>query len=361
MNVREASALAAHVVNGGKGGTVPILAYMRIKGGRIMASDLSQQIDIPLEMPVGVRNSDFCVHAGRFLRVLNALPAELELKLEHKSGKLHVEAGPTRYELQTLAGEDYPTLSDEAEHAVEFELYAQPFVKALKFAARAMAVKDVRYYLCGVYFALANRRLTLIGTDGHRLHRVRLDVPEADLGDKASGIIAAQSVPRVIEVAERKSTLTIEATPSRFNLVDREMLCTKLIDGGYPNAEAVIPADRASTGGLPRQPFAAAVRRVAQILAGDKVQGIRFIFSQDAIHLSAQNTEQDKATERFEWNAADKAFKGVDMGLSWEYVVDAFDALAGDWVFAHLPDSPEASLYLSDGGDHEVVIMPMRI
>jgi hypothetical protein len=41
-------------------------------------------------------------------------------------------------------------------------------------------------------------------------------------------------------------------------------------------------------------------------------------------------------------------------------VADALDALTGDWAFAHLPRAG-ASLYLTDGGDHEVVIMPMRI
>jgi hypothetical protein len=48
---REATALAAHVVGAKKGGLLPILAYLRVSGGRIMASDLSQQIDIPLELP----------------------------------------------------------------------------------------------------------------------------------------------------------------------------------------------------------------------------------------------------------------------------------------------------------------------
>lgn len=360
MNVREASALAAHVVNG-KGGTLPILAYMRISGGRIMASDLSQQIDIPLELPVGVRNADFCVHAGRFLRVLTALPPELELKLEHKSGRLHVEAGPTRYELTTLAGADYPPMSGAEAEPVEFDVQSKAFVKALKFAAKAMASNDVRYYLNGIHFMLRSRRLTLTATDGHHLHRAWLEVPEAELSEHAEGIIASQSVPRLIEVAERHVDVSIEASAARFNIMDREVLSTKLVDGKFPDAGRVIPSDRPSTGGLPRQSFLAAVRRVSQILAGDKLTGILLDFSQEAVQLSAKNTEGDKASERFEWNAADKRFKGVQLGLDHQYLAEAFDSLTGDWAFAHLPDSPESSLYLTDGGDHEVVIMPMRI
>jgi DNA polymerase-3 subunit beta len=360
MNVREASALAAHVVNG-KGGTLPILAYMRFSGGRIMASDLSQQIDIPLELPAGVRNADFCVHAGRFLRVLNALPPELELKLDHRSGKLHVEAGPTRYELTTLGGDDYPTIANDEAKAVQFGVQAKGFVHALSFTAKAMAKNDVRYYLNGIHFMLRNRRLTLTATDGHRLHRAWIDVADAELTDNAEGIIATQSVARLVEVAERHVDVSLEASPGRFNIVDHEVLSTKLIDGKFPDANRVIPADRPSTGGLPRAPFLAAVRRVAQILAGDKITGMRFAFSQEAVNLSAKNTDGDKASEVFQWNAADKRFAGVELGMDASYVAEAFDALTGDWAFAHLPQEPDQCLYLTDGGDHEVVIMPMRI
>lgn len=42
----------------------------------------------------------------------------------------------------------------------------------LKAAALAMANKDIRYYLCGVYVEYVAGRIRLVATDGHRCHVV---------------------------------------------------------------------------------------------------------------------------------------------------------------------------------------------
>lgn len=47
---------------------------------------------------------------------------------------------------------------------------------------------------------------------------------------------------------------------------------------------------------------------------------------------------------------------------AWPFLADAMDALSDEWVFAHLPtDERDSLLYLTDGGEREVVIMPMRL
>lgn len=360
MNVKDAIALAAHVVGKGATPQVPILAYMRIAGGRIIATDTAQQIDIPEALP-GLARADFCVHAGRFLKVLSALPADLDLTLAHKGKRLSIAAGETRYELHTLPPEDYPAMTSEDDEAVRFELDCKPFVEALGFAARAAAKDDIRYYLNGVHFRLAAQHLVLTGTDGHRLHRSRVEVADADPKSHAEGIIARPSIARVIELAERHRTVSIDASRTRFNVADKETLWTKLVDGTFPQAERVIPEDRPSTGGIRREAFAAAIRRVAQIFGADKVQALRVAFAPDAVLLEASNTEHDRAEERFAWNAADQAFAGLELGLNWQYLVEALEAFQGDNVFLHLPAYPHESLYMTDGGAREAVVMPTRL
>jgi DNA polymerase III sliding clamp (beta) subunit (PCNA family) len=55
-----------------------------------------------------------------------------------------------------------------------------------------MATNDVRYYLNGVHFLLREPgSCTLTATDGHRLHRVRIELADAEVKDHAEGIIAA--------------------------------------------------------------------------------------------------------------------------------------------------------------------------
>lgn len=57
---------------------------------------------------------------------------------------------------------------------VGFIMKQSTFVKALKFASHAMAVKDIRYYLNGVCLELMGDSMILVGTDGHRMAYVTM-------------------------------------------------------------------------------------------------------------------------------------------------------------------------------------------
>jgi DNA polymerase-3 subunit beta len=201
-----------------------------------------------------------------------------------------------------------------------------------------MAKNDVRYYLNGVHFMLHAGKLRLTATDGHRLHRAWIELPDAELTDNAEGIIAAQSVARLVEVAERHVDVSLEASSGRFNIVDREVALTKLIDGKFPDADASSRQTGRPPAACRAQSFLAAVRRVAQILAGDKITGMRFAFSTGHSQPLGEEHRRRQAQRAFSsgtppTSASPASTSDMDMGLRGR----ALDALTGDWAFAHLP------------------------
>lgn len=92
------------------------------------------------------------------------------------------------------------------------------FIKALKFASHAMAIKDIRYYLNGVCLELMGDSMILIGTDGHRMAWAELAddnsggfLPDG-LGHKGHGpqfIIPADSVKIMLTMFKDNSTGSI--------------------------------------------------------------------------------------------------------------------------------------------------------
>jgi DNA polymerase-3 subunit beta len=368
MRLREATELAAHLVGGKQ--TLPILSHVMISGGRVQACDASQQIDIPLDLPEGLKKAKFCVHGGRFLRVLAALPKDVEIAFKHGKNELEISAGPTTYVLNTLSAEDYPQMKRGEGEAVAFSVPSKPFVAALRFAAIAMAKNDIRYYLNGVHFALKSKRLTLTGTDGHRLHRAQVEVEEADAKDKCDGILAAAAIERVIEVAERHVAVLFAATAVRVELgkaaadgkaiIDSEQFLSTLLDGKYPDVERVIPKERTSAGAALREPLAAAVRRVGVVMAGTKLPGVTVNVAPDHILLQARNPEGERAIERFEWNAADRNVAS-EFTVPFEQLAQALEGLTGEHAFLFMPTDEKASLYITGGDSCEAVVMQMRV
>src|SRR5690606_23250250 len=105
-----------------------------------------------------------------------------------------------------------------------------------------------------------------VATDGHRLARVEMPLPEGAAG--MPGVIvprkAVGELRKLVEDAEGEIGVSLSETKLRFNFGEI-MLTTKLIDGTFPDYERVIPAGNDKTLQVSRKEFADAVDRVATI------------------------------------------------------------------------------------------------
>lgn len=354
MKLLEAITLAAHVAE--RNATLPALAHLKVSGGRILATDLMQQIDVPAALPSGL--AEVCVHGARILKVLKAVPEDAEIDLRTEGTRLIIIAGRTRYELNTLPAADFPAITPSPEDSVDIAVPAKDLVAALKFVAPAMAVNDTRYYLNGAHIQFEPSGIILTATDGHRLHRARLAIEPHD-GPAIAGIVGNTSIARVIEIAGRHKDVTLSLSGTHFAIEDDEHLLVKLVDGHFPDADRVIPSATPATAGVPRAEFLAAVKRVNAIAP----QGLRLGFDTEIIAISAANADGESAAERFDWNTSGAKVKRFEMGIDPNLLIPALEAFTCERVNLHLGHSAEAPLYLTDDGDgsREVVVMGMRL
>ena len=366
MKVREALQLASHVAV--KSGTLPILSHLRIAGGRISATDMMQQIDIPLDIDefsaadgASLAAAAFCIHGARLVRILKTLPDNANLQMSVRDNRFFLRAGDTEFELNTLPSSDFPDLEQSKDPTTQFTVDSTKLVAALNFVAPAVAIKDVRYYLCGAHMAIAQGKLVLSGTDGHRLHQIRVEIEDADV-EPVAGIIPSAGIARIIDIAGRHSSVELSLNARQLTLTDRESLSIKLIEGVYPNVERVIPRHQGVTGSAPRKAFAEAAERVAQVLIGEKIEAITIAFDVAAIRLRAQNINGERAATQIAWAQVEPTMKPIEIAFPWYQIVDAMKAFDGDNVFVHLPEAATSSLYLTDDNDghRDVVVMPVR-
>lgn len=364
MLIRDAITMASAIANSKS--PSPILATVRVSDRRVTATSLDHQLDIGVDLPPEVANRAFCVHAARLVKILKCLPEGQELQLDVSvDGELRVIAGPTRFELHTLAAEDFPEIADAHLSDAALTVNTKPLITALKMIAPAMAEADIRFFLNGAHLIVGAGSLQITATDGQRLHRARVPLEPDAKRATVTGIIHRDAVPRILDLAGRHSSIVLDLTP-RVLIVDgggvqAEALVTKLVDGTYPDADRVIPKDRPATAGVAREAFSEAIQRVAQIYTASEGTGVRCTFTRDRITLACTNKEGERATEDFEWNVSGKTFTALEISFQWRFLTDALDALDGQRVHLHLPENTNESLYLtSEDGDQHAVVMPLR-
>jgi DNA polymerase-3 subunit beta len=222
-----------------------------------------------------------------------------------------------------------------------------------------MANQDVRYYLNGLLLDFRDGKLRTVATDGHRLA----------VCDHDQGVSVSQSrqliVPRkgVMELSrmlsETDNAVSLALGRNHVRLVkDGTVFTSKLIDGRFPDYEAVIPvgADRQIL--LDKELFTRALQRAA-ILSNEKYRGVRLEASKGALKIVAHNPQHEEAVEEIE---AEMNFDQLAVGFNVTYLLDALTAIDTDSVSLELKDANSSCLVSAPDSDlNRHVVMPLKL
>src|SRR3981081_231300 len=94
--------------------TLPILANILIRkdGEKVsfLSTDMAGQITTHAEVGAGSENVGTTVAARKLLDILRALPEDGEVTVTLENKRMTVKSGKSRFALQTLAAEEFPTV-----------------------------------------------------------------------------------------------------------------------------------------------------------------------------------------------------------------------------------------------------------
>jgi DNA polymerase-3 subunit beta len=342
--------------------TIPILSNVLLEaseggGLRLMATDLDIQINETVDAQVSQPGAT-TVSAHTLFDIARKLPEGSQVELNAAEGKMQVNAGRARFNLQTLPRDDFPVIA-EGDLPTAFELPAATLRTIIDKTRFAISTEETRYYLNGIFVHAVDDVLKAAATDGHRLARVTVPLP-----DGASGmpdvIIPRKCVAelrKLLDEVDGTVELSLSATKIRFGL-GTAVLTSKLIDGTFPDYNRVIPTANDKLLRIDPKSFAAGVDRVATI-ASEKTRAVKMALDRDKITLSVTSPENGTAAEEV---SGDYTAGGFEIGFNARYLLDILGQIEGDTVEVHLADAAAPTLLReSDKAQALYVLMPMRV
>jgi DNA polymerase-3 subunit beta len=342
--------------------TIPILSNVLIEARedgsiRLMATDLDLQVDESVPANVSQPGAT-TVSAHTLFDIVRKLPEGSQVELSAAEGKMQINAGRSRFSLQTLPRDDFPVIS-EGELPTRFELPAATLRQIIEKTRFAISSEETRYYLMGIFLHVVEEQLRAAATDGHRLARVT--VPRPDGADGMPDVIvprkAIHELFRLLEELEGTVEISLSPTKVRFGL-GTAVLTSKLIDGTFPDYNRVIPTANDKLLKLDPKSFSAGVDRVSTI-ASEKTRAVKMSVDRDKVTLSVTSPENGVATEEV---PADYGADGLEIGFNAKYLLDILGEIDGDTVEVHLADAAAPTLLReNDKSNALYVLMPMRV
>ncbi|MEO5626461.1 MAG: DNA polymerase III subunit beta, partial [Dokdonella sp.] len=223
----------------------------------------------------------------------------------------------------------------------------------------AMAHQDVRYYLNGMLLDLREHVLRCVATDGHRLALAETRI-DAKVATPRQVIVPRKGINELQGLFESgDGTVDLEFARNHLRVRRGDVTFTsKLIDGRFPDYEAVIPIGADKEVRVQREVVRAALQRAA-ILSNEKYRGVKLEVSPNCLRIVAHNPEQEEAIEEVE---AKTGVSELSVGFNVNYLLDALGAISTDEVLLCLRDGQSSCLMRKpDSEDTRHVIMPLRL
>lgn len=341
--------------------TLPVLANLltQVNGGQLSLTGTDLEVEMVSRSSVeDAEDGESTIPARKLFDIVRALPDGSKVTISQSGDRITVQAGRSRFTLSSLPANDFPSI-DEVEATERVSVPEAALKELIERTAFAMAQQDVRYYLNGLLFDLADKRLRCVATDGHRLALCETAL-DAAVQTKRQIIVprkGVQELQRLLEGGDRELVLEMGRNHLRVKR-DDVTFTSKLIDGRFPDYEAVIPIGADREVRVDREALRASLQRAA-ILSNEKYRGVRIEVSPNLLKINAHNPEQEEAQEELE---ADTKVDGLAVGFNVNYLLDALTALRDEHVVVQLRDANSSALVREASSDKcRHVVMPLRL
>ncbi len=229
------------------------------------------------------------------LKTFSDIPVQFTINKETLG--VEISAGEGKYKLSGHKSDEFPT-SPELEETVAISMDSDLLVNAINKTLFAAGNDELRPVMSGVFFELTPDDITCVATDAHKLVRYRRT--DFSAAESASFIMPRKPLSQlknILSTSEGAVSIDYNQTNAVFTFENVKMIC-RLIDGKYPNYEAVIPTENPHKLTIDRASLLNSIRRVA-IFANQSTHQVRFKLSGKELILSAEDIDfSNEAKER---------------------------------------------------------------
>lgn len=220
--------------------------------------------------------------------------------------------------------------------------------------AFAISTEETRYYLNGVFLHVRDGAAVMVATDGHKLARITPQTIE--LAEESPDLIIPRCATGAIVKAKLKPAEWLISANRDANRVMFAMpgftLCTKTIDGTYPDYMRVIP----TSGKYVAKIKSADLSRVLERLPKDTLGvAFRYIPAEGAIEVNASGAATRIPAEISGAPPADP------VGFQWKYLRQVVRSFRADSLTFAGEDNASPHNIVGDRPDMDGVIMPLRV
>ena len=327
----------------------------------VSASDLETTMPATLEIDWASKGS-VAVPAKLLLEILKTFPEQPLTFTVEENNTIEISSNSGKYAVAYAPSDEFPksvNLDDPSVTLVPADVLATAISKTI-FAA---GNDDLRPVMSGVFFQFSPQGLIFVATDAHKLVKyARTDVTASQVADFIMPKKPLNILKNILGTSGAEVKIEYNDSNAAFSFDNYVLMC-RLIDGKYPNYEAVIPKENPNKLMIDRSQFLSSVRRVA-IFSNKTTHQIRLKIAGAELNVSAEDIDySNKAEERLTCD-----YQGDDMqiGYNSRFLTEMLTNLQSDMIMLEMSLPNRAGILtpvdgLEEGETVTMLVMPVML
>jgi DNA polymerase III subunit beta len=255
------------------------------------ATDLDHSIIASAEAECD-SDAEITVNARKLFEIVRELPeGDIHLSIDVNVLIIDNKKGFS-CKIAGIGTEDFPAFP-EIKEGIEFSVKVEILKDMILKSSFAVSKDESRTCLCGVLWKFERGKTGMVATDGHRLG-CSFWKREETLEKNISMIISPKSLLHLVRILDEKTLndVILVSLGEKYVLftADTVKICSKLLDGPYPDYEKAIPKVNPKKAIMEKSPLFEAVKRVS-VLSNQKTHLVKFVFKHKILEVVVLNRD----------------------------------------------------------------------
>ncbi len=349
--------------------TLPILNnfLLSTENGMLKISSTDLEIGFTSLIPSKVlKDGSITVPAQLLSQFVNNLPNK-NINFEVKDFKLYLNCDNIKAIINGLNAEDFPIIPKIKNDSI-LTINSNIFKNSLNYVINASAISDARPEISSIYIKINPDQIRFIATDSFRLAHKTIFVLSGDNKEKikinfekSKNIIlplrTAGELIRILGDQDNDVKIIIDENQILFDL-DNTQLISRLVEGNYPDYEAIIPKSSETKCYLSKNDLEESIKLSGCFSSKLNDVTMKTNSGKSQMEIFSNNNEYGNHHAKI-----DSEIKGDDVTIvfNWRYFLDGLKNINDDELILEFNgDQKPAVIKPAKNADFFYILMPIR-
>lgn len=328
---------------------------------KITGSDLETTISTIVEVE-SADQAKIAVPSKILTDTLKTFPDQPLTFIQKEDNLMEIVSEQGNYQIALESADEYPQTPD-VQDPVTTNIQAGILSEAISKTIFATGNDELRPVMTGVFFQASKENFRFVATDAHRLVKyTRKDINAEETTEYIMPKKPLNLLKNILSGSNEDVTIEHNPTNTRFTFKNIVLTC-RLIDGKYPNYEAVIPKENPNVLIINRNLFLTSLKRVA-IFSNKTTNQVRLKLSGSSLTIHAEDLDfASKAEERLpcDYNGSD-----MQIGFNSKFLIEVLNNLQSEDITLEMSEPSRAGIIkpidgLEEGEEILMLVMPVML